>query len=441
MLGSARFWGAWALAVVVVVPGVAQGEREGESPQLLWKVDLTSASYGSGAIGELNGDGRLVIVFGTYYNDEHLYAVDAKDGTVLWKFKSEGGPFDASATMVDLDGDGKLEILAADSSTGTLFCLNGAGEVLWKVALPNSTDSVPAVADLDRDGRLDIVVGTMTCRDKHGRVVALEAATQKVKWEAKLPGHVQSEPALVDLNGDRVLDVIVTTWRGDKCVHALDGRNGNELWAHAMQGDIYHGVSVLPGDRIRIVAASIAGDVCLLNAKGKALWTKSGFGYVFAPTAVADLDGDGKPEIVVASDRVRVLEANGQEKWRSPVYGSIGRGAAIADADGDGEPDLFFGASDRRFRALRGRMGEELWSFDATVQGHVYESIDSAPLVADFDGDGTLDVFFVVGKGTSDESRPQNYGCAYALRAGAGRGTWETFRGNLRRTGQQGGRG
>jgi len=435
MLGSTRLWEAGALSALLVVPTVAQEAREGEFPQVLWKVDLTSASYGSGAIGDLKGDGRLVIVFGTYYNDEHLYAVDARDGRVLWKFKSEGGPFDASATMVDLDGDGKPEILAADSSTGTLFCLNGAGEVLWKVALPNSTDSAPAVADLDHDGGLDIVVGTMICEDKRGRVLALDAATRKVKWEAKVSGHVQSEPALVDLNGDGVLDVIVTTWRGDKSVHALDGRNGNELWAHRMRGDIYHGVSVLPGDGVRIVAASIGGDVCLLDAKGKAIWSKSGFGYVFAPTSVADLDGDGKPEIVLASDRVRVLDADGQEKWRSPMYGSIGRGAAIADADGDGQPDLFFGASDRQFRVLRGRTGEELWSFDATVQGHVYESIDSAPLVADFDGDGTLDVFFIVGKGASDESRPQNYGRAYALQAGRGKGRWDTFRGNLQRTG------
>jgi len=63
--------------------------RQKEFPQLLWKLDLASASYGSGAVGNLNGDGKPVIVFGTYFNDEHLYAVNAKDGTLLWKFKSE----------------------------------------------------------------------------------------------------------------------------------------------------------------------------------------------------------------------------------------------------------------------------------------------------------------------------------------------------------------
>lgn len=424
-----RFLAVFLLMTLSATP------QQKEFPQLLWKLDLTSASYGSGAVGDVNGDGKQVIVFGTYFNDEHLYAVNAKDGTLLWKFKSEGGPFDASVTMVDLDGDGKLEILAADSSTGTLFCLNGAGKVLWKFPLPNSTDSPPAVADIDGDGKLDVVVGTMALGDRHGRVVAFEAMTQKEKWVAKIPGHVQSEPALVDLNGDKVLDAIVTTWRGDKSIHALDGRSGLELWAHKMEGDMYHGVSVFQHDGIRIVAASIAGDVCLLDADGKELWTKKVGGYIFAPTSVADLDGDQSPDIVVASDCVRVLDVNGNEKWKSPTFGSIGRGVAITDADGDGKLDLFFGANDRKFRVLQGSTGREMWSYDATVQGHVYEFLDSAPLIADFDGDGTLDVFFVAGKGTFDGTQKQNYGRAFALRVGKGKGRWETFRGNLRRTG------
>jgi len=64
--------------------------------------------------------------------------------------------------------------------------------------------------------------------------------------------------------------------------------------------------------------------------------------------------------------------------------------------------------------------------------------IDSGPVVADFDGDGTLDVFFVCGKGTSDKSRSENFGRAYAVRVGKGKGEWPVFRGNLRRTGSLG---
>jgi len=404
-------------------------------PEVLWKVDLESASYGGGAIGDLAGDGSKVLVFGTYFNDEHLYAVRAKDGKELWKFKSDAGPFDASVALVDLDGDGKLEVLAADSSSGTIFCLDHAGKVVWTAKLPNSTDSPPSVGDIDGDGKVEIVVGTMALGDKHGRVVALDPATRREKWVAKIPGHVQSEPVLVRLGDDKGVDVIVTTWRGDKAVHALAGKDGKELWTYTMAGDMYHGVSAFDHKGVRLVAASIAGDVALLDAKGKEVWKAKPGGYLFAPTAVADLDGDGSPEVIVAGGKVHAFGIDGKEKWHTDNYGSIARGVAIADADGDGKLDLLFGASDRKFRAVNGHSGKEIWSFDATVKGHVYEMIDSGPVAGDFDGDGTLDVFFVCGKGTSDKTRKENFGRAYALRVGKGKGEWPMFRGNLRRSG------
>ncbi|MFO0876889.1 MAG: FG-GAP-like repeat-containing protein [Gemmataceae bacterium] len=423
--------GALAAATLGAAPPVGP-------PRVLWQLDLNSASYGGGAVGDLEQNGQLSIVFGTYFNDEHLYCVDARTGKPRWTFRSEGGPWDASVALADLDGDGKLEILAADSSTGTLFCLNPQGRLIWKYRLPSSTDSPPAVADLDGDGKPEVVVGTMTTADRHGRVVCLDPMTQKPRWTARVPGHVQSEPVLIDLDGDGHLDVVVTTWRGDQSVHALHGRTGKELWSSAMKGDMYHGVTAFDHRGVLMLAASIKGDVALFDNRGRPLWVRQPGGYLFGPTCVADLDGDGTPELVVVGPQVIVYDLLGRERWRSKPYGGINRGCALADIDGDGRLELLFGATDRRFRALDGATGVEQWAFDATVQGHAYEWLDGAPLVADFDGDGQLELFFVAGKGTSDRTRKANYGRAYALKLGKGRSPWPMFRGNLRRTGTPG---
>lgn len=401
-------------------------------PTIMWTVDLKSPSYGGGALGQL-GD-NLALVFGTYFNDEHLYALRAKDGQRLWQLKSEGGPFDAGVAIADLDGDGNHEVLAADSSTGTLFCLDVAGAVKWRFKLPNSTDSPPAVADLDGDGRPEVVIGTMAKRDRQGRVIALNPRTQKVLWESTVPGHIQSEPALTaGLTADG-LDVIVTTWRGDKTVRALSGRDGKLLWSYTMKGDMYHGVSVLEQrGEVRIAAASTAGDLTLLNAKGQPEWTRQPGGYLFAPTSIADINGDGAEELIVCSGKVHVYSLAGEELWRSPDYQSISRGVAVVRLGG--RAVLCCGSDDRQFRVLEGATGKEVSRFNATVKGHVFEGIDSGPIVADFDGDGHLEAFFVCGKGTSAQFQPHNYGRAYAVKLGPGQGAWPMFRGNLRRTG------
>ncbi|MBI4613647.1 MAG: VCBS repeat-containing protein [Planctomycetes bacterium] len=443
---STRILAAGCVLAFFSQPLLAQENGEtGIAPRLLWSLDTHAPCYGSPAVADLDGDGKLEIAFGTYYNDEHLYCVNAEDGTVLWKMKSEGGPFDASCLPLDVDGDGRLEIIAGDSSTGTLFALEGAtGKVVWKFAGPNSTDSPPAAADLDGDGKPEIVYGTMAEADRRGTVVALNAEDASLVWLARVPGHVQSEPCLVDLEGDGQIDVLVTTWMGDHRIRALSGKDGHELWTHETGDSMYHGVSAgdLDGDgKPEIVASSTDGSACCLSgAGGKLLWKKKlgdpPICYLFGPVTLADLAGDAHLEVLVPGRDLYCLNAAGELLWTHEIGQQIPRGAAVADLDGDGDLEVALGADDRVFRVVSGAEGKELARFDARIGEHEYEGIDSAPLLADLDGDGCLDAFFVGGKGTSDETRAANCGRAHALSLGKGRGPgWLMLGHDSRRSG------
>ncbi len=98
--------------------------------------------------------------------------------------------------------------------------------------------------------------------------------------------------------------------------------------------------------------------------------------------------------------------------------------------DGDGKPEIVFGT---RLHVVRAEDGKELWSEELRVGEGIYEG-GGAPLILDLDGDGHLDIFLVMGRGLSDDTRPPIYGRAIALRAGKGN-QWLTFRGGPQRIG------
>ena len=436
-----------ALAFVLHAPAQEKATKIPRS-KLLWTHELKAPSYGSSAAADLDGDGIPEVAFGTYYNGESFVCLNGKDGKLRFERKSDGGPLDASVLIADLNGDQKLELVFADSAHGTMWCVDQKGEELWIYKGPSGTDSPPAVADLDGDGDLELVYGTMKSRGKEGRVVALEAKTGKEIWQAKVPGHVQSEPALFDADGDGTLEVAVTNWYGDGKLRLLSGKTGAEIWTHETGDSVYHGISVadLDGEeRPEIIVADRKGTVwCLEAESGKVAWEVKlegeRKGSVFGPTTLVDSDKKGAPEIVVCGQHLHLLDAKGKLRWRQDYGGhSIARGCAVADIDGDGFDDLVFGQG-TTLRALRAKDGKSHWAYDLRFGDHHWERIDNAPLILDLDGDGKLDVFVVSGKGTSDESRPENYGRAWAIRAGKGKpkngNTWTTFRGGNRRLGR-----
>ncbi len=422
--------------------GIERTGGAGHKLKVLWKFKTKSPSYGSAATADIDGDGKLEIVFGTYFNDSHLYALNAEDGSLLWKAKSGGGPIDASVAIADMTGDGKLEVIFADSANGLISCLRGKdGSALWTHKSQSGTDSPPAVADVDGDGKPELIYGTMWMRGQGGWLNVLNGEDGTKVWDFQIEkGCIQSEPVIIDLDGDGTLDVIFTVWRGDDCVYALNGRTGKLIWKLKTGGSMYHGVAAgdLDNDgKAEIVTCSTDGSLYVLDAMtGQVKWKKKFTRHwAFAPVSLGDLDGDGKMEIVVAVRGIWVFRHDGKEIWKKDLSCTVARGAALADLDGDGKMEIVFGTGDRNLRVWRGTDGAELASFDATCGKHQYERIDHAPVIADFDGDGASDIFFVAGKGTSDKSRPENYGCAYVLTFGKGKGEWKTFRHDNRRSG------
>jgi outer membrane protein assembly factor BamB len=410
-------------------------------PQILWWYDLNAPSFGSSAVGDIDEDGRLEIVFGTYFNDEHVYALNAENGTLLWKYDT-GGCNDASPAIADVDLDGHPEVIIPASSPYTLYCFNGkTGQVKWQksTGYPNCIDSPPAVADVDNDAKPEIIFGTF-----YGNVFCLNGEDGSICWQVNLGtnSYIQSEPDILDVNADGQMDVVVAQFEGDCRVYALCGNNGSTLWYSDVPQDyMYHGGSFADIDedgRPEIVIGSYDDHVYLLNAEdGSLVWEYAAPFYIGAPTSIGDLNNDGHIEIVFCSyNRIGLLSHAGLLLWSYNTGDTIFRGAALADIDGNGVLDVVFGSDDGILRVLRGDNGQVIWTYDLQAHYGQLFQMDNAPVIADCDHDGKLDVCIIGGYGTSVHPE-NNYGRVYVLSAGEGAGPgWFMFRHDLMHSGR-----
>jgi PKD repeat protein len=177
---------------------------------------------------------------------------------------------------------------------------------------------------------------------------------------------------------------------------------------------MYHGGSFADIDedgKPEIVIGCYDNHVYVFNGEdGSLSWEYIAPYYIAAPTSIADLNNDNHYEIVFAS------------------YNMVG----VLSYTGDLLLDVVFGSDDGILRALKGNDGQIVWSYNLESHYGNTFNIDHAPVIADFDNNGELDVFVVGGYGTSSPST-NNHGRAYVLSAGGGTGSgWKMFRFDVR---------
>ena len=390
------------------------------------------AYHGSPVVCDVDQDGTLEIIAASYT----VSCLDAATGSLKWRFPV-GSDRNATTNGTDLslrtwpsiyvgdiDGDGRKEIVAGHGSSilhqGKLavYDENGYFKPGWPQALPDEVYSIE-VADLDNDGTMEIAAG-IGVADGQSVYVYEHDGSLRPGWPQLDAAHdgnktlvlPESDPrapslgysygifndnlAIGDIDGDGVKEIVAPADMGQICAYKPDG------------SQVRTSMTMDYGKNFGVTEPVVWGRVgAFSNADYESKVYNGGFGrqsdlmgtqltlsslpmyerltahFTLSKAVIADLDGNGKNEVVVVGD----------------VHDRADEAAANAGAD---LPHLYnelfiFNGDRTRFNSA--------WSTEPTVKepplcpltNSDWETMDRCmpdPVCADLDGDGKLEILY-----------------------------------------------
>lgn len=409
-----------------------------------WSSTDKNCYYSSPVLADINDDGVADIVVAT--NNGHILAfsnVTGTTGTLLWNrdispnfgMAANSEEIVSSPAVADIDGDGLPEIVVGVGTIYPSVCTQGGVIVLehngtvksgWPFITDDYTvdpagcaDSVvatPAIGDLDRDGRVEIIFGSFD-----SRIYALRsdgtlfpgfpiasALYERLGWpilEDRLADTIWSSPALADVNGDGYLEIITGTDEGN-----FDDSHGGDSGG-------WNCPYTLPPDG---APGYCGGALYVIDRFGHNLpgFPKYLLEVITSSPALYDVTGDGIPEIFVGTgtyyynnspdqptDGFRVYawdgEGNEVSGWEGGkiVGGAVASSPIVGDIAGDSKPEIVALSMDKKLYAWH-HDGQPVDGFPMTPVDHFGTEISfdftHTPILVDYDPDdnGKMEIVF-----------------------------------------------
>jgi hypothetical protein len=352
--------------------GVLLGRGDGTFGQTAYAVEHETAAVD---VGDLDGDGKLDVAVVGKTNDgvgKLSVLLGKGDGTLAIGTERTlpGNP--NLVRLVDVNGDGRPEIIAASSDASTVTVLLGNGGVTFTEVSIDAGAQANAMTsgDVNGDGKLDLIVVHADPMTGAGSTTVLfgRGDGSFAAGNAFPACDTPESVALGDWDGDGRLDLAIacdgwtsTGYPGETGISVLLGK-GDGTFAPRVDylGDSWYGMSsVAMGDlnddgKLDLVALygfTISNVKVLLGKREGTFADPVEYATPWGAHSVAlvDINGDGKLDAVATDDdaggwggaATSILLGNGDGTLSPTVDFPVdARGLAFADMDGDGRLDL-----------------------------------------------------------------------------------------------------
>ena len=326
--------------------------------------------------GDFNGDGKTDLATVSWYRhgvagNISLYLHDAAANTFAAPLLTPNGVAPSTVTVADVNGDGYPDLVTSSIDGGFVSVVLNSGDGHGTFGAPSYLASQGAtgvaVGDLNGDGIPDLVVADYPVS------MFLQSPTTRGTFAAPVGLYTGGAATvqLADLNDDGLLDVVLVDAVGVKVLfHGSDPATAafgaavpvyTQTVNAYVQGGNLIAVADLNGDGLLDLVVGDPGptggdapvlSVLLNDAAHPGQFLAAINGPLPAHTGefalkVADLNGDGLPDVIVAGDSsltVFLQQAGATTSLAAPVtyslLGGDGFQVEVVDVNGDGLPDI-----------------------------------------------------------------------------------------------------
>lgn len=313
----------------------------------------------------------------------------------------------------DFNGDGKTDLAYLDGGAPRgLHILLGNGDGTFQhgqdIQLPSGIGGTITVADVNKDGKPDIVLGGGGPQGQIGVLLGKGDGTFQAPIVSQFPpggpsyAEINSVIGVADFNGDGAVDLAAADAQNN-VVYTLLGDSTGSFTLKATLPSGSASTTVFTGDfngdghQDFIVQSVLGAGVTVFLGKGDGTF-QTGVSYTgphnITSVLLADMDGDGHPDLVVSGfgNTIDILHGNSDGTFATSSSGGTSYGGpgttllAISDFNADGILDIAT-ASDNGISILLGK-ADLSYAFPVPYSG---SPTPNSAVMADFNGDGYKD--------------------------------------------------